>query len=789
MRREKLEQIEEMLKEMTLEDKIALCSGASFWRTKEFKKYGIESLFLSDGPHGLRKQEGKDDMLGINNSLEATCFPSAVTTASSWDAELLEQIGSAIGKEAKSQGVDIVLGPGANLKRNPLCGRNFEYFSEDPCLSGKFAAGYIRGIEKEGVGSCLKHFAANSQEKCRFNSNSVIDERTLRQLYLTAFEIAVKEGKPSCVMCAYPNLNGVHCSDNKYLLSDVLREEWGFDGTVITDWGAMNDRIKGFCAGCDLNMPGGSAYMEKEVLRAVKDGKLSESDVDRSAERMLKLVRKFGKAGRITYEYEYDRSHLIAKKAAVEGAVLLKNDGGILPIASGKKVALIGYLAKNMRYQGAGSSHINPVKLSQPADFIKSDSFCGGYDEKGETNDDLLASAKENASKADVAVVFCGIPENCEAEGTDRKSMNLPDGQLRLIDEVCNANEKTVVVLLCGSPVECPFSDKVKAILYLGLPGQAGGEAVAELLDGRENPSGKLAESWAKSYSDVPSHSYFALTKDALYNEGIYVGYRYFDKAKKQALFPFGYGLSYTEFEYSKLEINDKNVTVNVKNIGCVEGKEIVQLYVEAPQTGIHRPIRELKHFKKINLKPGEEKTAEFRLNERDFALWQDGWKVQKGTYKICVGSNSRDLPLQKEIFVEGEEIPMPDNLTGTWYETCLGEPEQSDLEKAMGKKYLPNEAQKGSFTMENTIGEMRDSSRTINLLYKIAEIVIARRCGGKIDYDDPEFFMMISAVAECPLRSIEIACAMKSNATHALLEFANGRVFRGIARLVGLKR
>ncbi|MBQ7579993.1 MAG: glycoside hydrolase family 3 protein [Clostridia bacterium] len=770
---------------MTLEDKIALCSGESFWRTKKFEKYGINPLFLSDGPHGLRKQEGKDDMLGINESRDATCFPAEVTTASSWDEQLLSEIGQAIGKEAKDQGVDVVLGPGANLKRNPLCGRNFEYFSEDPYLAGKLAAGFIRGVEGEGTGSCLKHFAANSREKGRFNSDSVMDERTLRELYLKAFEIAVKEGKPSTVMCAYPKLNGVHCSDNKYLLGDILRGEWGFDGVVVTDWGAMNDRIEGFKAGCDLNMPGGSAYMEKDVLKAVESGELSEEFVDRSAERILKLIEKCRATEKDRCKYDYTQSHLIAKKAAAEGAVLLKNEGKILPIKGGEKVALIGRMAKDMRYQGMGSSHINPTKLSQPIDFIKADSFCDGYNEKGETDDDLIAEAKQKASGADIAVVFCGLPANYEAEGVDRKNMALPDGQIRLIGEVCRANENTVVVLMCGCAVECPFFRKVKAMLYLGLPGQAGGEAVADILYGRENPSGKLAESWALSYRDVPSHSFFSKTKDVLYNEGIYAGYRYFDKAAKQVLFPFGHGLSYTEFEYSQLEIDGNTVTFKIKNTGSLEGKEVAQLYVEAPQTGIHRPIRELRRFKKISLKPGEEKTVVFELEDRDFAVWDEGWKVQQGTYAVCVGTNSRDLPLRAEIFVEGEEIPMPEKLKGTWYENCQGEPTAADLEKAMGRKYVPVEAKKGSFTMDNTIGEMKDDSVLIKMIYKIAEIVIARQCGGKKDYDDPEYFMMMSAVDGCPLRSTEIACALKGNVAHALLDFANGHAFNGIKKLL----
>lgn len=557
--------IEKIISRMSLEDKIALCSGENFWETKKYEKYGIPSLFMCDGPHGLRKQENVADMLGVNESRKATCFPAEVTTAGSWNPELLKKIGSAIGEEAKDQGVGLVLGPGANLKRNPLCGRNFEYFSEDPYLAGNMAAGFINGVESQGIASSLKHYAVNSQEKSRFNSDSVIDDRSLRELYLSAFEIAVKEGKPSTVMCAYPKLNGVHCSDNKELLTDILRSEWGFEGMVITDWGAMNDRIEGFRAGCDLNMPGGSDYMEKEVLQAVRKGILPENCVNDSARRVLKMVFRAAETLKKGADCNYEEHHALAKYAAAEGTVLLKNENGILPLKKDTRIAVIGAMAKNLRYQGAGSSHINPTKLSQPIDFLPDASYAQGCDDRGNTTPKLLKEAKEVARNAETAVVFAGLPDQCESEGFDRDNMKMTEGHLQMIDAVADVNSNIIVVLLCGGAVECPWADRVKGIIYMGLPGQAGGEAVADILYGRVNPGGKLAESWPYTYDDVPSSAIYGKTVDALYQEGIYVGYRYYDKSGIAVRWPFGYGLSYTNFTYSELTVDGNMVSVTVK--------------------------------------------------------------------------------------------------------------------------------------------------------------------------------------------------------------------------------
>lgn len=771
--------IEKILQQMTLEDKIELCSGENFWETKKYEKYGIPSLFMCDGPHGLRKQEDAADMLGVHASRPATCFPAEVTTAGSWDPELLEQIGAAIGEEAREQGVGLVLGPGVNLKRNPLCGRNFEYFSEDPYLAGKLAAGFIRGTETQGVGTSLKHFAANSQEASRFTSDSVLDERTLRELYLTASEIAVKEGKPATVMCAYPKLNGVHCSDNKRLLTDILRTEWGFNGMAITDWGAMNDRIEGFRAGCDLNMPGGSAYMEKEVLQAVKNGTLPESSVDDSARRVLELVFRAAEALRGNTTCDYDAHHTLAKRAAIEGAVLLKNEGSILPLRQGAKIAVIGAMAKNLRYQGAGSSHINPTRLSQPLDFLPDAIYASGCDDRGDTTDALLDEARAAAEQAEVTVVFAGLPDRYESEGFDRDDMKMPVGHLRMIEAVVSANPNTVVVLLCGSAVECPWADEVKAVLYMGLPGQAGGEAAAELLYGRISPNGKLTESWSYTYEDVPSSEIYGKTADALYQEGVYVGYRYYDKADVPVRWRFGYGLSYTEFSYSDLTVNGDTVSVTVRNTGKCAGAEVAQLYMEAPQNGLHRPLRELKGFQKVFLQPGESRTVTFTLTDRSFAVWQDGWKIPAGTYAVCVGG------LRAEMEKNGDVLPVPAWQKGSWYACCTGKPDQTAWEAMLGRTYTPPVLKKGSFTMDNTVMEMKDYSLIMKIMFRAVEATIAKGFGGKKDYENPEFRMLMNSSAGSPLRSMMISGGMKGGVLPGMLEMANGHFLRGIWKMI----
>ena len=774
-----MNKIDEIISSMNLEDKIALCSGGTFWETKKFEKYGIPSIFMCDGPHGLRKQENKADMLGINKSREATCFPSEVTTANSFDENLLQEIGDAIGKEAKDQDVAIVLGPGANIKRNPLCGRNFEYFSEDPYLSGKLAAAFIRGIESNGVSSCVKHFAVNSQEYSRFNSNSVIDSRTLNEIYLRAFEIAIKEGNPSTVMCAYPKLNGVHCSDNKKLLTDILRKKWGFKGAVVTDWGGLNDRIEGFKAGCDLSMPGGSNYMEKDVYKAIKEGRLDETYVDDSVRRILELVFRVNDNLKHKFTCDYKKHNVLANEAACKGAVLLKNNDDLLPLEKDNKIAIIGNMAKNMRYQGSGSSHINPTKLTSPLDCFKDVLYSDGYDENGDTNKKLLNEASELSKKVDAVLLFVGLPERYESEGFDRENMKLPEGQLALIDEVCRSNKNVVVILFSGSVVECPFADKVKSILYMGLPGQAGGQAVYDLIYGKFNPCGKLAQTWPITYEDDVSSDIYGKTKDGLYTEGIYVGYRYYDKANIKVRWPFGYGLSYTNYKYSDLQIKEDMVSVKVTNIGKRSGEETVLMYIKNPQDSIHRPIKELRAFKKIYLNPDETKEVLFKLEDRDFSIYDNDFKVIEGIYEICVGD------LSQTIHKDGETINIPSWQKNSFYENCIDKPNQKEWEKMLGFKYEKQILKKGCFTMDNTVLEMKDYSLLMKIMFKSIESTIAKSFDGKKDYNDPNFKMLMNSSAGSPLRSMQICGGIKGGLMQGMLQIANGHFFKGIKKMI----
>lgn len=775
----------EILTRMSLEDKIALCSGADFWHTKKMVQYGIPKMKMSDGPHGLRKQEDGADMLGVNQSVPATSFPTAVTTGSSWDPDLLGRIGAAIAKEAAANGVGVILGPGLNIKRNPLCGRNFEYISEDPYLSGKMGASFIKEAQKNGIGTCVKHFACNNQEWKRFSSDSVLDERTLREIYLSAFEIAVIEGQPVAVMSAYNNINGIHCSDNQMLLTHILRDDWGFKGLVMTDWGGMNNRIEGFHAGCDLVMPGGSAFMEKETLEAVKAGKISEKLIDASAERVLTMAMEANRVLNEAHSYDEDEHHHLARIAAEQSAVLLKNEDAILPLKADSKIGLIGAMAREIRYQGAGSSHINPTRLVNVTDVLPAIPYVAGCNRDGDTTVEQLEEAIALARQVEIPIVFAGLTARYESEGFDRDNMKMPKGHDRLIAAVAEVNPNTVVVLMSGSVVEVPWIDKVKAVLYMALPGQAGGEAIVNLLYGKAVPSGKLAETWPMVYEDCVSSSYYG-KKDAHYREGIYVGYRYYDKAERHVRFPFGYGLSYTSFQYSNLKVEVVSaehyrykITLDVTNIGAYEGAEIVQLYVASPGDATYRPVRELKGFAKLLLKPGETKKAAFHLDQRSFAIWHEGWKVAKGMYHIQLGHHSRDLPLEKAIFLEGEILKLPKRYS--WYENPTYMPTHEEWEQFLGRSVIEKPLIKGEFTMSNTVNEMKDYSFIMKIMYKAVEKTVAKGFGGKIDYDDPAFRMVMASSADSSLTAMKISGAMRNYVLEGLLEMANGRYLKGI--------
>lgn len=779
--------IKEIIAKMTLQEKIQLCVGKSFWQTKEFEKYGIPSFFMCDGPAGLRKQQlGKNtDMLGINDSVAATCFPSAVSTANTFNRELLYQMGKAIGEEARDQDVALVLGPGVNIKRNPLCGRNFEYFSEDPLQTGILAAEFVKGLQSQGIGCSLKHFACNSQETSRLLSDSVIDERALREIYLKAFEIVVKKADPATVMSAYNKINGVYCSDNKKLLNDVLREQWGFNGLVVTDWGGMNNRIKAFTAGNDLMMPGGSDYMEKDVLEAVKKGLLEEAYIDKCAERIIKMALKAQELFKEKYKADYSKNHQLAVKIAEEGAVLLKNEDDILPLKEDKKILIVGDMAKDVRYQGSGSSHVNPTNLEHPIAYLSSYDYAQGCDVNGDTTPELLSDLENKTKKADAVVVFAGLPSKYESEGFDRKHMRMPEGHNEMIETAAKANKNTAVILFCGSAVECPWQDKVKGILYMGLPGQGAGQACYNLLFGKTNPSGKLSESWPYSYSDVVSSEYYAESRDALYLESIYVGYRYYDKAEVEVSWPYGYGLSYSSFKLDEFELAENKVTVKVSNTGKYAGSEVVQLYVGQNNPALHRPVRELKHFEKISLNPGETKEVTFELNDEDFAVWDDAFKKVTGSYRLEIATSSRDICFYKDIDVNGEEVNVPGWQKDSWYENCQGKITQEEWQKMLGRKYVPAKLVKGQFTMDNSVMEMKDHSLIMKIMYKAVEKVISKGFDGKIDYDNPDFVMLMNSSAGAPLRSMQISGGIKGGVFKGLVEMANGHFIKGLIKMI----
>lgn len=776
--------IQQIISKMTLEEKISLCTGGDFWHTKAMPQYGIPAIMMSDGPHGLRCQAAEADMIGINESLPATCFPTAVTAGATWNKELYAQEGEAISKEGAAAGVSVVLGPGCNIKRNPLGGRNFEYISEDPYFAGNMAAAFIKGQQSAGVASSVKHFAVNNQEYKRQNGDSQLDERTFREIYLTPFEIAVKEGKPGTVMCSYNKINGVHASDSRELLTDILRTEWGFDGLVVTDWGALNDRIEGYKAGCDLNMPGGSKFMEKAALEAVRSGKLDEAYIDATVERILRLVEKSQHI--VKPEIDWDAHHTLALMVAEQGAVLLKNEDSILPLCENDMV-LIGHMAANLRYQGSGSSHINPTKLINITDAMSGIPCCSCGDKNGNVTEQDLCSAVEAAKKQKIAVVVVGLPDSYESEAFDRDHMRLPEGHNKLVEAVAKANPNTVVVLLGGSAMELPWADKVKAVLYMGLPGQAGGQAVTNLLTGKVNPCGKLTETWPITYDDVISKDTFG-KKNTEYREGIYVGYRYYDKAERNVRYPFGYGLSYTSFEYSSLVVNGCRVSVQVKNTGNCSGAEVVQLYIAPPKSGLFRPVRELKGFARVELEPGESKTVEFTLDDRSFAIWSDGWKIPGGCYTVQIGASSRDIRLEQGVEIVGEEIAVPAWQSGSWYDTMNGQPSHEEWEKLMGHPVpIIPEPKKGQFTMDSTCMEMKDHSVVMKIQYMVTENIIAKGFGGKKDLSDPSYKMMLTCATDCPMRSVIISGggAMSDSLALGLLHMANGHYIKGLAAML----
>ncbi|WP_217181643.1 glycoside hydrolase family 3 C-terminal domain-containing protein [Streptomyces sp. AC495_CC817] len=667
--------------DLTLEEKASLTSGADFWTTKAVERAGIPSVMMTDGPHGLRKQAGGTDHLGLASSVPATCFPPAVGIGSSWDPALIERVGAAIGVEAAIEDVAVVLGPGINIKRSPLCGRNFEYFSEDPLVSGVLGAASVRGVQSQGVGTSLKHFAANNQEFDRMRASSDVDPRPLREIYLRGFERVVKDASPWTVMCSYNKLNGVWTSEDPWLLTSVLRDEWGFDGLVVSDWGAVNDRVAGVAAGLDLEMPASGGRTDAQLVAAVRDGRLSESVLDTAASRAIDLVRKAGERPAVEGPLDVDAHHALAREAAGRSIVLLKNEGALLPLDAAQKVAVIGAFAAEPRFQGAGSSLINPTRVDAALDALReiggdAVSYAPGFAVEGgavaasgRSAEELRTEAVRVAASVDVAVVFLGLPAAAESEGFDREHIDLPAAQLALLDEVLAVNPRTVVVLSNGGVVALPFVDRVPAIVESWLLGQAGGSAVADVLYGAVNPSGKLTETVPVRLEDNPSFGNFpGEFGHVRYGEGLLVGYRWYDAKGLEVAFPFGFGLSYTTFSYGDATASiagtgDIVVSIELANTGDRDGREVVQAYVSLPGSRVQRAPRELKAFASVELAAGESRAVELVIRREDLGYWDirvDRYVVEGGAYTVEVAASSRDIRSSVVVEVEGDEVRLP---------------------------------------------------------------------------------------------------------------------------------
>lgn len=667
--------IKKLISEMTLQEKCEMLSGYDFWHTQPLERLGIPSIMVSDGPHGLRKQAEAADHLGLNESVPATCFPSGSALASSWDKELIQEVGAALGEECQAENVSVILGPACNIKRSPLCGRNFEYFSEDPYLATQMAKHHILGVQSQGVGTSIKHFCANNQEAMRMRTDTIVDERTLREIYLAAFETAVKEAKPWTVMCSYNQVNGKFMSCNKELLTDLLKEEWGFEGQVMTDWGAIKNRGDCAAAGLDMEMPGTKTVFNNEAYDAVISGRIKEEDLDKAVERTLRLVEWAVENNRENAEFDKAAHNQLARKAAGECMILLKNDDRMLPVQTGESIAVIGEFAEKPRYQGGGSSHINPIHCATLLDGLKElgadFQYAKGFSiDSDEIETVLFDEAKQLAAGQDKVIIMAGLPDSYESEGYDRTHLNMPPNQIALIKEIAKVNPNVAVVLSNGSAIVMPWLDDVKAVLEAHLGGQNSGGAVADVVTGKVNPSGRLAETFAKRLEDTPAYLNFPCHQYKVeYREGIFVGYRYYDKKKMDILFPFGYGLSYTDFEYSGLKLNKSSmhdsekltVKATVKNIGATAGKEVVQLYVGKEQEEVLRAEKELKGFEKIALNPGESKEISFTLDKRSFAYYNvddKDWFVEEGDYQILIGASSRDIRLEGQVHVIPDTKP-----------------------------------------------------------------------------------------------------------------------------------
>lgn len=784
---------QDILNKMTIEEKAAILSGKTVFQTWDIKRLALPSLFCADGPHGLRKQAGSADHLGLNASVPATCFPTASTVANSWDEKLAQELGRALGQEAAAQQVDFLLGPGLNIKRSPLCGRNFEYFSEDPYLSGKMAAACVRGIQKEGVSACVKHFAVNSQELRRMAMNAVVDERTLREIYLTGFEIAVEEGRPGAVMTSYNEVNGTYANENHHLLKEILRQEWGFEGIVITDWGGSNDHVQGVKEGSNLEMPSPGFDSARSILKAVEEGRLSEKELDECVDPLVDAILKL-KEERLhrSTENKEEAHHLLAKRAAAESAVLLKNDAGLLPLSPGKKVAVIGDFAFTPRYQGAGSSAVNPPKTDSIVQLageydLQVAGCLKGYERRGKSNAAWKKAAVELAGRVDVVLYFFGLNEADEGEGRDRQHLAVPSNQLELLYAMAEENPNIVGILSAGAVVDMSFEGSLGALLYSGLAGQAGAGAVLDLLTGKANPSGKLAESYPVKYGDTPAYGYFPSEKrNSQYRENLYVGYRYYDTVKLPVRYPFGYGLSYTAFAYGGIRVTKEGAVFWLENTGSRAGAEIAQLYVGLPGAKVFRPEKELKGFRKVWLEPGEKKEILIPFDSRTFRYWNrktNKWEREGGVYWIMIGSDSRSIRLKAEWKVEGstEKLPYEQEELPCCYSGKIASMSDHEFETLLGYE-LPPERTDKELTINDAVCQMKYArSLLARLVYFLLTGIKDRsERRGKPDLN-------ILFIYNIPFRGIAKLTGglVSMEMAEGLVMAVNGHFFRGITKVV----
>ena len=784
---------EEMIKKMTLEEKAAFLSGKGEWQTWNFERLGIPSMYCSDGPHGIRKQAGAGDHLGLNPSLPATCFPTAATMANSWDPALGEEIGRALGEEARVQDVHVVLGPGLNIKRSPLCGRNFEYFSEDPYLAGKMAAGYVRGIQSKGRYACPKHFAVNSQELRRMAMNAVVDERTLREIYLTGFEIAVKEGRAKALMTSYNQVNGTYSNENTHLLKDILREEWGYEGIVITDWGGSNDHVKGVAAGSDLEMPTPGMDSARQIVKAVQENRIPEEDVDACVDRLLDAVLTLtGRQEEKPSEFDKEAHHALAKKAAAQSAVLLKNQEDILPLKPGTHVALIGDFAFEPRYQGAGSSMVNTIKLDKMSELIGGYDLtvvgmARGYKRDGEVDTVLEKEAVDLAQSVDVVLYCFGLDELSESEGVDRTHMRIPQNQITLLETMARVNENIVGILSAGAVVEMPWHTSLKALLHGYLYGQAGAGAMLDIITGKVNPSGRLNETYPVRYEDTPAFKYFpSEERNSEYREALYVGYRYYDTAKVRVLYPFGFGLSYTEFQYRDLTVNPEGAEFTLTNTGNRDGAEVAQLYIGMKDGKVFRPAKELKGFQKVFLKAGESRRVHIPFDDKTFRYWNvrtDQWETEGGTYTIMIGASCLDIRLRTETEIEGttDTYPYYTNRMPSYYSGLIGQVEDQEFQELLGYP-IPSGKWNGDLTVNDAICQMYYAkSPAARFVYKkLTQMKKKSEDAGKPDLN-------ILFIYNMPFRAIaKMTGGMVSmEMVEGIVTMVNGHLFRGLGHTI----